>query len=194
MGWRSVPIYRFSRPCAFDVSCPSTDPQCSVGEIQAGGLGEGNCESDERYRQRSAEKLISSPAALANRLLQVEAELERSRATAAQVPKPASVERLLPEVADRYRALVERLETSLVEADVETARAELRTLFGSIRVVADEWEVRLEADLRETQAALLRAAGGSANNLVAGGCFEPYSQYVLQIQAVAASIDAAGSA
>ena len=53
-------------------------------------------------------------------------------------------------------------------SDVDMARTELRNLFGSIRVVADEREVRLEADLRETQAALLRAAGTSANNVVAG--------------------------
>ena len=56
----------------------------------------------------------------------------------------------------------------LKRSDVDMARTELRNLFGSIRVVADEREVRLEADLRETQAALLRAAGTSANNVVAG--------------------------
>lgn len=67
---------------------------------------------------------LKSTSALANRLLQAETQVERLRATAAQAPKSASVERLLPEVADRYRALVERLETSLVETDVETARAQ----------------------------------------------------------------------
>lgn len=51
------------------------------------------------------------------------------------------------------------------------ARAELRALFGSIRVVADERELRFEADLHETQAALLRAVGVSANNVVAGARF-----------------------
>jgi hypothetical protein len=115
-------------------------------------------------------------------------EVERLRAASAQVSKSGNVERLLPEVADRYRSLVELLETSLAEADVETALAELRTLFGTIRVVADEWQVRLEADLRETEAALLRTAGGSANNVVAGGRYELYSNYPLKIQAVAASI------
>ena len=44
----------------------------------------------------------------------------------------------------------------------------LRALFGSINVVADEHEIRFEADLRATQLSLLRAAGGSANNVVAG--------------------------
>jgi hypothetical protein len=47
-------------------------------------------------------------------------------------------------------------------------RPELRALFGSIMVFADEAEIRLESDLGETQAALVRAAGGSANNVVAG--------------------------
>jgi len=59
---------------------------------------------------------------------------------------------------------------------VDMARAELRTLFGSIRVVSDEREVRLEADLRGTQATLLRAVGASANNVVAGARFGTYFQ------------------
>jgi hypothetical protein len=81
------------------------------------------------------------------------------------------VERLLPQIAERYRALVERAERSLAETDVDMARAELRSLFGFIRVVSDEREVRFEADLRETQVALLRAVGASANNVVAGACY-----------------------
>ena len=84
--------------------------------------------------------------------------------------------RLTPQVADRYRALVEQLETSLAETNVDRARAELRALFGSITVVADETEIRLESDLRETQAAMVRAAGGSANNVVAG------ARYALSLQ------------
>jgi len=63
---------------------------------------------------------------------------------------------------------MDQLDKSLLETDVDRARVELRALFGSINVVADEWEVRLEADLRQTRAALVRAAGGSANNVVAG--------------------------
>jgi hypothetical protein len=63
---------------------------------------------------------------------------------------------------DRYRTVVEALERSLLEADIEQARADLRALFGSIKVVADEREIQFEADLRATQVALLRAAGGSA--------------------------------
>jgi hypothetical protein len=104
-----------------------------------------------------ASGMLRASPAIADRLAQAEAELARLKAAPPPV-KAANLERLIPEVADHYRNLVGSLETSLAETDVERARGELRTLFGYIRVVADEWEVRLEADLRETQAALLRAA------------------------------------
>jgi hypothetical protein len=112
---------------------------------------------------------LRASAALANRLARAEAELARLREPEAR--KPPNLERLFPQVAERYRALVDRLEKSLAESDVDIPRAELRTLLGSIRVVSDEQEVRLESDLRGTQAALLRAVGVSANNVVAGACF-----------------------
>lgn len=93
-----------------------------------------------------------------------EAELARLRA-AAEPRSPHNVECLLPPLAKRYRALADQLGRSLTETDVDTARAELRTLFGSIRVVSDEREVRFEVDLRETHVALLRAVDPSANNV-----------------------------
>jgi HAMP domain-containing protein len=112
--------------------------------------------------------LRASPA-IADRLTQAEAELARLRVAKAQEP-PANPERLLTDVADRYRKLVDGLDKSLTETDVGRARAELRALFGSINVVADEWEVRLEAGLRQTQAPLLQVVGATttANNVVAG--------------------------
>jgi len=113
---------------------------------------------------------LRASAALAERLARAEAELARLRA-APPTPRPPNVERLLPQVVERYRDLVDRLESSLAETDLDMARAELRTLFGSIRVVSDEREGRLEADLRGTQATLLRAVGAAANNVVAGACF-----------------------
>jgi hypothetical protein len=105
--------------------------------------------------------------------MQAEAELVRMKAAARQQEQPANPERLLTDVADRYRKLVDELDKSLAETDVERARAELRALFGSINVVAGEWEVRLEADLRQTQVALLQVVGATANNVVAGAGFEP---------------------
>lgn len=110
---------------------------------------------------------LRGSAALADRLTRAEAERARLQA-APKPPKAANVERLLPEVADRYHALVTRLEMSLAETDVDVARAELRSLFGSIRVIGAEREVRLEADLGAVQVSLLQAAGGPANNVVAG--------------------------
>jgi hypothetical protein len=74
--------------------------------------------------------------------------------------KVVDVDRRVSRVVDRYRSTVERIETESSDSDLDLYRASLRELFGSIKVVADEREVRFEADLRETQAALLRAAGG----------------------------------
>jgi multidrug efflux pump subunit AcrA (membrane-fusion protein) len=105
---------------------------------------------------------------MADRLMQAEAELARLKAVSAPTAPASNVERMIPQVADRYRALVDTLEKSLAETDVDRARAELRALFGSINVVADEWEVRFEADLHRVRAALEQAAGRSANNVVAG--------------------------
>jgi len=104
---------------------------------------------------------------MAERLAQAEAELAALKAAARPV-KPADIERLLGLVVDRYRTIVEALERSFPEADIEEARAHLRALFASIKVVAHEQEIRFEADQRGTQLALLRAAGASANNVVAG--------------------------
>lgn len=130
--------------------------------------------------------LRTSPA-IAERLAEAEAELVRLREVA-RSPKVVGIERRVPQAVDRYRAMVERIETALPEGDVDEFRGGLRELFGSIKVVADDWEVRFEADFRETQTALLRAAGGSANNVVAGGCFELYSGYSIAVPAVPGSI------
>ncbi len=113
---------------------------------------------------------LRTSRALAERLAQAEAELARLR-EAARPQKVTDVDRHVSRAADRYRSMVERIETESSDSDLDLYRASLRELFGSIKVVADEWEVRFEADLRETQTALLRAAGGSANNVVAGACY-----------------------
>ena len=86
----------------------------------------------------------------------VEAELTALKVAAHPV-KTADIERLVGRVMDRYRTMVEALERSLPEADIEQARADLRALFGSIKVLADEQEIRFETDLREDTA--VSAAG-----------------------------------
>jgi len=102
--------------------------------------------------------------------------------------RTADIVRLVGLVMERYRAMMETLERALPDVHIEQARADLRALFGSIRVVGDEQEIRFEADLRATQLVLLRAAGGSANNVVAGGRFELYSAYPIRVPAVPASV------
>jgi len=88
---------------------------------------------------------------------------------------------------ERYRAMVETLERALPDVDIEQARADLRALLGSIRVVGDEQGIRFEAELRATQLALLRAAGGSANNVVAGARFRLIARPSLRSRALTAA-------
>ena len=124
---------------------------------------------------------------MAQRLALAEAELAALKAAAHPV-KTADIERLgwasdgsLPHAGGGARTLTPA-------ADIEQARSDLRALFGSIAVVADEQEIRFEADLRETQLALLQAAGGTANNVVAGARFELYSAYPIRVLAAPASV------
>lgn len=114
-----------------------------------------------------ANDALRASRAMAERLAQAETELAALKVAAHPV-KTADIERLVGRVMDRYRTMVEALERSLPEADIGQARTDLRALFGSIKVVADEQEIRLEADLRATRLSLPRGAGGSANNVVAG--------------------------
>lgn len=105
--------------------------------------------------------------ALAERLATAEEEL----ATLKRVPRPVrgqDLERLVGLVMERYRAMVASLERSLPLSDVEEARAHLRGIFGSIKVVSDEREIRFLADLRDTHLALLKGVGATASNVVAG--------------------------
>jgi site-specific DNA recombinase len=113
--------------------------------------------------------------ALAERLAMAEADLTAMRAVASTV-KPKDIERLVGLVMERYRAMVASVELSLPLADVEEARAHLRGIFGSIKVVSDAREVRFEADLRDTHLALLKGVGGTANNVVAGACYRSIYQ------------------
>lgn len=113
--------------------------------------------------------LRTSPA-LAARLSAAEAELERLRAAAKPVGL-SKVERLIPQVADRFLAFVDGLSANVPPEDVDRVRAELRGLHGPITVVATPEEIRFETQKGRVEAAFLRAAGGTANNVVAGACF-----------------------
>ena len=103
--------------------------------------------------------LKASPA-LGARLAAAEAELEKLRAT--EAPAEASkVDRLIPRVADDYREMVANLPKA-VKQDVDRARASIRQfLGGKIRVEVDEQEARFITEKGRTEAAFLRAVGGS---------------------------------
>ena len=116
---------------------------------------------------------LRTSAALAERLAVAEADLAAQKAIAHPV-KAKDIECLVARVMERYGVMVAALEHSLPASDIEQARAALRGIFGSIKVVSDEREVRLEADLRDTHRALLEGVGVSANNVVAGAGFDPY--------------------
>jgi site-specific DNA recombinase len=115
---------------------------------------------------------LRTSAALAERLAVAEANLATLQAAACPV-RAKDTERLVAQVMERYRARVAALERSFPDCDIGQARADLKNLFGSIRIVSDAREVRFEADLRETHMALLKGLGASANNVVAGAGFEP---------------------
>jgi hypothetical protein len=66
---------------------------------------------------------------MAERLVQAEAELAALRVAARQV-KTAEIERLVGRVMDCYCTMVDALERSLSEADIEQANPYLRAMDG----------------------------------------------------------------
>lgn len=113
--------------------------------------------------------LRTSPA-LAARLAGAERELARLRQQ--QTGGGENVARLVPRLMDEYRDLVANLPERLNGQHVHRARAKLRKLYPSIRVVTTPDEIRLEAD-QSVEGALLRAVGGPQINLVPGRGLEP---------------------
>lgn len=119
----------------------------------------------------------SSPA-LAGRLAAAEQELARLRAAQAPKGKAANVHKLAARMADEAREMVAALPAVLNDSRiVDRARAELRNNWtGEIRIEADEEWIYFRNEQGRMEAALLRAAGGTANNLVAGACFRDWRQ------------------
>jgi site-specific DNA recombinase len=114
--------------------------------------------------------LRSSPA-LAKRLQEAEAKLERVKA------EPPSPEQLLPQLAARCRSAVENLEVTLAKEPMR-ARMELAEHVGTIRVRTTPEEIVLEAPKGGYVETMLLAATGTYNNtrqikMVAGAGFEP---------------------
>lgn len=97
--------------------------------------------------------LRSSPA-LAKRLQETEAALAHLKAR----PATATVEQLLPQIAEQCRKAIDGLEQTLI-SDARRARADLAEYVGPIRVTAMADEVRLEAQSSHLESVFLAATG-----------------------------------
>jgi hypothetical protein len=122
----------------------------------------------------SARGILRTSPAIAERLAAAEAELAKLQ-NAVTAPAPASIERLLPLVAESYRQLVADLPSAL-KHDVARARTTLRRILGGgpIRVEVDAKVARFMTQEGRVEAAFLRAAGigaASQTTLAAGACF-----------------------
>jgi len=124
--------------------------------------------------------LAPSPAVRAR---QERAEAELARMDAARDAPAEKVERLLPKIAESYRAIVSDIAT-IAQRDVARAHADLRRVLGdSIRLLPSEGGDFLEAEVTLEGEKLVRLAGNSLknqgrNNVVAGSCFGNYSHRV----------------
>ena len=120
--------------------------------------------------------LRTSPT-IAERLQRAEAELARIEAKAAE--PSAKVTRMLPRIAEQYRAMVDDF-ANVETKDVARARIEIRRLLGDeIRVRPSEDGTHLEAAVPEFPDKLIELAVGNGRkineleNMVAGIGFEP---------------------
>jgi hypothetical protein len=95
---------------------------------------------------------------------------------------------LIPDVEKSWLEIVDGLDTAL-SRDSERARDKLRGILGGrIEVTPDDSKQFLWANYELGFSALVP----SAEIMIAGGRFALYSKHVLYIQAVGASIEAAG--
>jgi len=77
-------------------------------------------------------------------------------------------ERLQPRIVEEHRAFVGELAERLTEVDVHRARATLRRMYGPVRARPEGEVVHLEIESGGLATAVLKAAGSTASNLVAG--------------------------
>ena len=128
--------------------------------------------------------LKSSPI-LASRLAKAEQELDKLEATG-PAPKAA---KMIPKLADEYRAWVNELETVLSpdglkrglvsDRDIARARAQLRKRLGGNIIVTEtaiseeEMEIRFVTEASTDEIALRMTGNGSQVIMVAGAGFEP---------------------
>ena len=84
------------------------------------------------FMVQAANALELEYPALASRLQVAEKGLAKLKAESSRMPK-GSVQKLMPRLADEYRALVDDLATSLTSVNVNRARAEMRRLSERLR-------------------------------------------------------------
>ena len=114
--------------------------------------------------------LRSSPA-LAQRLQETEAALARLKAR----PATATVEQLLPQIAELCRKAIDGLEQTLI-SDPRRAGADLAEYVGPIRVTTTADEVRLDTQSSHLESVFLAATGTGGPHqicVVARARFEP---------------------
>jgi hypothetical protein len=159
-------------------SKPKADASARMAELQR---------EVENLAEAIAGGLLKSSPTLAKRLVATESEL--SRLQAQRNAKAPVMGEVMPRVAESYQAIVDRLEEDLTR-DPERARAALTDAIGSrITLEPDESGKFLWAEFGLETAPLLVSVG-MPEFMVAGGRYELYSNYPLQIQAVAVSIAA----
>jgi hypothetical protein len=112
-----------------------------------------------------------------------EANLKRGARRQAQTKLAAQIP-----AEEAYRAAVAEMAATLQSANVEGARAALRSLIGTISVFEEAG--KLYGRIGVNPMPLYRRNPSTFGVMVAGGRYELYSNYPLQIQAVAASITA----
>ncbi len=116
----------------------------------------------------AAGALRRSPS-IATRLAAAEGELERLTVAQAEASQVVEITPFLGDLAARATRAVDELEKTLVLEDVHRARAQIKSVLGTVTVEADEREIRLYSDRGAMAVALLRAAGSSASLCGSGG-------------------------
>ena len=91
---------------------------------------------------------------------------------------------------EAYRAAVAEMAATLEGSNVEGARAALRSLLGTISVFEDAG--KLYGRLGVDPMPLYRRNPAVFGGMVAGGCFDLYSDFPVLVPAVLASISTAG--
>jgi hypothetical protein len=104
--------------------------------------------------------LRTSPS-LAARLATAETLLTELKSQEVRRALPAD-DRLVPDIAGRYRRLVSNLARSLGRVDMDRARIELGRLIGPVKIEASATEIRFYNEQGRLEAALLRAVGSES--------------------------------